>query len=154
MTEWRSIPSFPGYRVSDTGEVAGKRGVMSKHIDACGYYRLGLYRDGKRINCRVHVLVAEAFIGPRPDGAVTRHLDGNHTNNTPSNLMYGTWAENVQDAVRHGTQRNIRKTHCPYGHPYDERNTTYEAAGNRKCRTCKRIRERERRARLRKENAA
>lgn len=32
-----------------------------------------------------------------------------------------------------------RKTHCPQGHPYDEKNT-YRNSGSRKCRTCNRIR--------------
>lgn len=72
----------------------------------------------------------------------------------PSFPGYGTCSENVRDSVAHGTQRNTRKTHCPHGHPYDEHNTTYEAAGNRKCRTCKRIRERERRAAARKKETA
>lgn len=153
MTEWRVIPSFPKYRVSDSGEVCGPRGVLTKFIDACGYYRLGLYRDGVRVNCRVHTLVAEAFIGPRSPESVVRHLDGDHLNNSPSNLQYGTPSENVQDSVRHRTQRNIRKTHCPYGHPFDQQNTGYGPSGNRICRTCRRDRERARRARL-KENAA
>lgn len=148
MTEWLDIPSFPGYLVSDDGQVCSRRGILSQFVDACGYYRLGLYRDGKRVNCRVHVLVADAFLGPRPVGAVIRHLDGNHQNNSPVNLQWGTQSENVRDAVNHGTQANIRKTNCPYGHPYDETNTQYETKGNRKCRTCRRDRERIRRARL------
>lgn len=154
MTEWRTIPSFLGYSVSDDGQVRGRRGLLTQHIDACHYFRLGLYRDGKRINCRVHVLVAEAFLGPRPDGAVVRHVDGDHRHNTIGNLVWGTPSENVRDSVEHGTQRNIRKTHCPYGHPYDATNTTFEAAGNRKCRTCKRERERARRAQMRARTAA
>jgi len=153
MTEWREIPSFPGYMVSADGSVRGRRGLIATFIDASGYRRLGLYRNGQRINCRVHSLVADAFLPPRPTGAVTRHIDGDHLNNTVRNLCWGTQSENVRDAVNHGTQRNIRKTHCPYGHPYDEANTSYESKGNRKCRTCRRDRERLRRARI-KESAA
>lgn len=153
MTEWRDIPSFPGYMVSDDGRVCGRRGILATAIDASGYRRLGLYVGGKRINCRIHALVADAFLPPRPDGAVTRHIDGDHLNNTVENLQWGTQSENVRDAVNHGTQRNIRKTQCPYGHPYDEVNTSYESRGNRKCRTCRRDRERLRRARM-KEIAA
>lgn len=148
MTEWRTIPSFPRYQISDQGDVLGPRGVLTRLIDACGYYRLGLYRDGKRVNCRIHTLVAEAFIGPRPDGLVVRHLDGNHLNNHPSNLRYGTPSDNVRDSVFHGTQRNIRKTHCPRNHAFDSANTGYGPSGNRICRTCRRDRERSRRAQL------
>jgi hypothetical protein len=65
MTNWREIPSFPGYSVSDSGDVLGRRGLMATFIDASGYRRLGLYRDGVRINCRIHALVTDAFLGPR-----------------------------------------------------------------------------------------
>lgn len=34
------------------------------------------------------------------------------------------------------------KTHCPYGHPYDETNTRISKAGSRCCRICERKRTR------------
>jgi predicted XRE-type DNA-binding protein len=51
----------------------------------------------------VHRLVCEAFHGPCPDGMHCRHLDGSRANNTPSNLCWGTKAENEADKLRHGT---------------------------------------------------
>lgn len=38
------------------------------------------------------------------------------------------------------------KTHCPQGHPYDEKNTIKQASGRRSCRACKTIAQRLRRA--------
>lgn len=32
---------------------------------------------------------------------------------------------------------NLRKTHCPQGHPYDEENTYVTPSGVRQCRTCR-----------------
>lgn len=151
MTEWRDIEAFPGYKVSDDGRVMGKRGEMTRAVNDSGYYILGLYRGRERINCRVHVLVAETFIGPRPEGMVVRHLDGNPLNNTPQNLAWGTPSENTLDSIRHGTQRNSRKTHCIHGHEFTPANTRMEGSA-RKCRTCCAARERRRRANLRKEN--
>ncbi|WP_180768758.1 HNH endonuclease signature motif containing protein, partial [Vibrio parahaemolyticus] len=52
---------------------------------------------------RVHELVALTFIGERPKGQVTRHLDGDKLNNRPGNLMYGTEKENQSDRLMHGT---------------------------------------------------
>lgn len=153
MTEWLPIPGFDGYEVSSDGQVVslrrGRRTTLAQHIDACGYFRLGIYRNGERINKRVHQLVADSFMGSRPDGAVIRHIDGDHRNNTVGNLCWGSQSENVCDSVAHGTQRNIRKTHCPRGHAYTDVNTTYESKGNRKCRTCRREAERLRRAKRR-----
>lgn len=43
-----------------------------------------------------------AFVGPRPEKAEIRHLDGNPSNNTLENLAYGTARENKNDMIRHG----------------------------------------------------
>lgn len=93
----------------------------------------------------MHVLVAAAWLGPRPDGLVIRHLDGNSRNNDVRNLAYGTPAENVRDTVRHGTHPEASKTHCYRGHEFTEDNTyhyTYVRNGEslyptRFCRKCK-----------------
>jgi hypothetical protein len=53
----------------------------------------------------VHDLVAAAFIGRKPMGLEVRHRDGNPANNAVSNLLYGTRAENMADAIAHGTTR-------------------------------------------------
>ena len=53
---------------------------------------------------KLHILLTDAHIGPRPGGMETRHLDGNPMNNHISNLRYGTRKENAQDRIRHGTQ--------------------------------------------------
>ena len=60
-----------------------------------GYRHLSLRGDnGKKVYCRVHQLVAEAFIGPR-GGLDTDHIDGNKENNYSSNLQYLTRRENT-----------------------------------------------------------
>lgn len=41
--------------------------------------------------------------------------------------------------------RNAQKTHCRFGHPYDEKNTRF-SAGARQCRECDRLRAQIRRA--------
>jgi hypothetical protein len=45
-------------------------------------------------------LVAHHFIGPRPDGLVINHIDGNKLNNIMSNLEYVTRSENTRHGVR------------------------------------------------------
>lgn len=82
--------------------------------------------------------MAEAFLGPRPDGLVVRHLDDDRTNNRASNLAYGTASDNQRDSVRNGTQADIQKTHCPAGHAYDQANTYVDPRGSRRCRACNR----------------
>lgn len=50
-------------------------------------------------------MVTDAFYGPRPEGLLTRHLDGNKLNNCIYNLAYGTAQENHEDSVLHGVCR-------------------------------------------------
>lgn len=150
--QWRPVVGFPDYSVSDRGRVVSYKRptprVMRTRVHEDGYLLLSLSRAGQKSTHKVHRLVAEAFIGPRPGGQVTRHLDGNPANNVVSNLAYGTPSENTLDAVQHGTHTTARRTTCPQGHEYDEANT-YRWGGMRYCRLCQRatnVRSRERRA--------
>src|SRR5262249_12949164 len=79
-----------------------------------------------------------------------RHLNGIRTDNRPENLAWGTKSENMQDAVRHGTHLETRKTHCPEGHEYTPENTIM-GGRNRKSRGCKKCIS-ESKKRLRMEN--
>jgi NUMOD4 motif-containing protein/HNH endonuclease len=145
--EWRPVPGYEGvYEVSDHGRVHsiarilrnGRRmkGCMLKPwINPWGYPVVGLRLDGAQIFRPVHRLVALAFLGPTPEGQEVRHLDGDSSNCALTNLAYGTHRENVQDSLRHGTNRNARKTYCDDGHEFTPDNI-YWNSGGRRCKTC------------------
>lgn len=111
--EWRVVPGLPLYEVSSFGSVrswavrgflgrrAKKSTLLTPSLHREGYLRVKLGRE--RGAESVHVLVALAFIGPKGDAEVCRHLDNNPTNNVPWNLAWGTQAENMADKERHGT---------------------------------------------------
>lgn len=65
-------------------------------------------------------------------------MDGDRLNPALANLAYGTASENARDMRRHGTDPNLRKTHCPQGHEYTPENTyvTPKRPNARYCRTC------------------
>lgn len=64
---------------------------------------------------------------------VADHVDSNPRNNDPSNLVQACQRCN---ALRDG-HPNLRKTHCPKGHPYDSENTYVSpGSGDRLCRRC------------------
>ena len=103
------------YLVSDTGEVISsptqRHGFHKMRQDAsrAGYLRVLLTLPGhgskwhtRRMCVRVHVLVAEAFLGRRPKGYQTRHLNGIKTDNRASNLAWGTAKDNADDRTNHG----------------------------------------------------
>jgi len=139
---WLPVPGFRGdYDVSDQGEVRShKRGrtrLLKAALNPQGYLVVYLYLDAVLYRRPVHSLVALTFHGPRPECWQTRHLDGNPLNNSAENLAYGTRSENVQDCLRHGTHYQASKTHCKWGHPFDEVNTRF-VQGRRVCRECAR----------------
>lgn len=122
---WAPVPGFEGaYEVSDHGRVRSvdrvtvyqrvRRGRLAEvtrrhrgHLLSPGTVKSGhqlvvLGRGNSRL---VHALVLMAFVGPRPPGADSLHWDGDPANNRLANLRWGTRAENVADALRHGTHR-------------------------------------------------
>jgi len=102
---WRAIPGWEGlYEVSIDGQIRSLRRkgrVMLPFTTEKGYLRVYLYRGTSVERVRVHTAVLRAFVGPRPAGMVTRHLDGNPANNHLSNLAWGTPAENEADKKMH-----------------------------------------------------
>lgn len=99
----KAIPGYPGYSVSDCGDVFGKNGRPLRFSVRNRYQRVNLLVDRKRITVQVSVAVLLAFVGPRPAGKEAAHWDGVRTNNLLGNLRWATHAENCQDQVRHGT---------------------------------------------------
>lgn len=118
MEVWKVIPWSGGfYEVSDQGRIRAcertyirtngrpytARPKMIKPHWSDGYMRVRLNVPEKPKWHSVHKLVMEAFVGPRPEGLVIAHGDGDTSNNALSNLRYATNAENQQDRKRHGT---------------------------------------------------
>jgi transposase len=75
---------------------------MKPGLSDTGYLQVKLRKDGRYHNLKVHRLVAEAFIGPRPAGMDIRHGSTDRTDNRASNLSYGSRADNEADKVRDG----------------------------------------------------
>ena len=97
MTEvWKEIRS--GVEVSSLGRV---RRYVDGHRDGDGYLCVSGGKRGAR-RWPVHILVAEAFLGPRPLGLVVRHRGDDKDNNAATNLLYGTRKENAADAMANG----------------------------------------------------
>ncbi len=121
---WKPIAGFENlYEVSNLGRVRSlgreisqgnrwggritywRAGVdLQLSVATNGYYQVTLCKRGEPHQKMVHSLVAEAFLGPRPEGMLVLHDDGVRTNPALSNLYYGTYQDNADDAGRHGTR--------------------------------------------------
>jgi len=105
--EWRDVLGFEAYYdVSSHGRVRRKETgrILRPWIAGSGYYYVELRGVNRRKRVTVHILVAEAFHGPRPSPRhEVAHWDGIATHNCADNLRWATHAENVHDQQRHGT---------------------------------------------------
>jgi NUMOD4 motif/HNH endonuclease len=106
---WLPVVGYEGlYEVSSLGNVRSipggrRKGGAIKTFNDGRYLTVNLHRNGTRRKWGVHVLVAAAFLGPRPDGHVVRHGPNGALDNRASELSYGTQKENCADRKRDGT---------------------------------------------------
>lgn len=102
--EWKDIKGYEGlYQVSNFGRVksfqTGSDYILNQVKDWDGYMQLQLYKNNKPTTCKIHRLVANAFI-PNPENKPqVNHIDEDKTNNMVSNLEWATAKENCN----HGT---------------------------------------------------
>lgn len=119
---WKAINGYSGYEISNMGRV---RSYRNNHGGVCKRPQRFLTPSGKRYfsvslvkeqgkgsdTILVHKLIAEAFIGPRPVGAVICHNNGDRYDNRASNLRYDTPFGNMLDATRHGQSMAGQKSY-------------------------------------------
>lgn len=99
MEIWKEIEGFEGiYWISTWGRVRGTKGILKPYKTEKGYYKVDLYKKGKRHKWRVNRLVAHAFI-PNPYSLPqVDHVDGNKQNNSITNLRWVDNSTNVSAA--------------------------------------------------------
>lgn len=121
MTMWRDISGYPGYQVSNDGNVrtltrrvqkgaamVTKYGrMLPQRANRGGYLAVKLSRNGKRKTRVVHRLVIEAFGPPQPSPThECNHKDLDKTNNRIENLEWVTRSENLSHMYRN---RSVRR---------------------------------------------
>lgn len=98
-----------------------------------GQFRLG------RLMVSAHRVAWLMTYGPVPADLCVLHRCDVRRCVRPDHLFLGTTGDNNRDTVAKGRYVSPRKsrTHCRYGHEFDEKNT-YWWRGSRICRACKR----------------
>jgi len=112
---WKPLRESSWYDVSNLGRVRSwrsrKRGQRREVPNPLKIWKsdwgvsvmLRLVEGDRRTTARIVAwLVADAFIGPRPEGNVCRHLNDDQWDNRVENLVWGTVAANWADARRNG----------------------------------------------------
>jgi hypothetical protein len=125
---WKDIPNYEGYyQASTVGSVRSldrvsircgiKMNMTGKIIkqkeDSTKYYKVGLYKKGKRTTRQTHSLVLETFLGKIPKGLEINHKNGNTRDNRVENLEYVTHQYNMHHAsinnLMNTDSRNCKK---------------------------------------------
>lgn len=112
---YREIPDFPDYSAGSNGQIWRRRMVSGQYKwiklkiqNRCGYRRVYLFRNGKRITRSVHHLVLESFVGPRPVGKEGCHSpDPTRSNNNLWNLRWDTHVVNSEDATKYRKKNGL-----------------------------------------------
>lgn len=135
---WKPIWGYGGrYMVSNMGRVMSKRerkyhtktGYVTKKVryilrpftyklspaalkgrktSLISYEEVTLCKAGVKKNVYVHRLVTDTFLGVRPKGLVTDHINGNKYDNRLSNLRYVTPRQNVCFSERVKSPQGIK----------------------------------------------
>lgn len=112
-----------------TGQVSGR-----------GYGQAsGWGSDGSYKKRPAHRFLYEYLVGPVDRKLDLDHLCRNQLCCNPAHLEPVDHRTNVLRGDG-PSARNARKTHCKWGHPFDEVNTGWRRTGGRFCRECKRVR--------------
>lgn len=115
-TDWRDIHGYEGHQVSAEGYVkrkaqvvirAQKRVVLPEMIlkprisPSQGHLIVNVrHIDGERSQLRMDIVMARAFLGPRPTGNCVRYKDGNRENIHIDNLEYIKKPPKTQEPAR------------------------------------------------------
>lgn len=106
LQEWKPIPGTDNmYEASNWGNIRSadrivahaKSGklkltgrVLKMTMSNEDYFYITICMNANRVKHNVHVLIAAAFLGPRPEGYHVDHGDRNRQNNHIKNLSYKT----------------------------------------------------------------
>lgn len=107
--EWRDIKGYEGlYQVSSLGRVKtlnyrkhGREKILKPIIHKyTGYCVIGLTKENKQKQYKIHRLVAEAFLNNPNNYPVINHKDEDKTNNNINNLEWCSQAYNINYGTR------------------------------------------------------
>lgn len=114
MEQWKTIKGFEIYMISNTGRIKSKERIVTNSIcsyktnekelkpadNGKGYFKVGLFKNGKYHYRYIHRLVAEHFIENPLNKPYVNHIDCNPKNNNVENLEWCTHKENMEWMVK------------------------------------------------------
>lgn len=123
--EWRTIPEWDLYEVSNFGRLKGKDRIIKNNggsylrksrllkpvVGKLGYKMFCFNQNGKKKKIYIHRLVAKMFI-PNPENKpCVNHIDNNPANNRVDNLEWCTMQENTDWMIKQGRFERTEEWH-------------------------------------------
>lgn len=116
VTPARPWPTSPRYLARSDGSILGPSGrVLRPWVVSGRYLQVNTCTAGRVKAESVHVIVCEAWHGPRPEGMEVAHENRDGFDCRPDNLRWATHVDNCADKINHGTQfrgEQIRNQHA------------------------------------------
>ena len=121
MEEWRDIKGYKGkYQISNMGRVKSlertvwyngghykkSEKILKANPDRYGYLYVVLCKDGKDKKCKIHRLVAQAFLPNTSNLPDVNHKDENKQNNYVENLE---WCSKLYNNTYNGRAKKVGK---------------------------------------------
>lgn len=107
MSRFKEIEGYNNdYFITEDGDVIsvkrGKKILLKKRVNSCGYYYVNLCKNGKYKSICIHRLVGIYFVENNNGFNVLNHIDGNKLNNRYDNLEWCDQVHNMKEASRMG----------------------------------------------------
>lgn len=121
---WKDVVGYEGlYQISSFGRLKSlpktiintkgvsfeyKERIMKLNPNGAGYLSSRIRKNKIAETVRIHVLVAQSFLGYKPNGKVDfviDHIDGDKTNNNASNLQVITHRKNISKSKTNKTSK-------------------------------------------------
>lgn len=120
---WAWVRGYEGlYAVNELADVFSfnlGRCLKPRLSGRCKYYKIDLYKDGKRTTKMLHKVVYEAFHGKVLEGYTINHIDHNRLNNWLRNL------EALPFQEHNDLHRPLKVVRLTLKYPYEKRFENY-----------------------------
>lgn len=133
MEEFRPIPDYENYEVSNFGNVRNKTTgrILKPSLDGCGYPHIKLYKNKEAKTHLIHRLVSCAFLENTDSLTEIDHINQIKTDNRVENLRWSSRSNNLRNRKKREGATSTYRGVC-FNKPANKWNAYISINGKRK----------------------